>query len=204
MARHNIHKFKNMLWHELWGFVSSKRLQARILSTLLCATIVALKPFSRFGGTSAFLAITIKELVFAPQENLPQQIEATFFNLAGGLTGVSLSSFGKFLTSLAYNRTGDTTLTRCIPGLTLASICFLGEFGVLLQIYFLYIIDPITRSICDLAGWLKSWLPRLTLASRIACFVSIWLLTFDVGAPQVGPDFVGVVTSTFTNLEHSR
>lgn len=143
----------------LWSLVASRRFLARMLSTVLCATAVVLRPFSRFGGSSAFLAITIKELVFSPQENLPQQIEATFFNLVGGLVGVSLSSLGKFLASLAYDRTGGSVLTRCIPGLTLSSICFL-------------------------AGWFKSWLPRLTLASRIACFVSIWLLTFDVGGPQ--------------------
>ncbi|KAJ3567123.1 hypothetical protein NP233_g6565 [Leucocoprinus birnbaumii] len=151
----NLHLFMSALWR----LVASRRFLARVLSTVLCATLVVLKPFSRYGGNSAFLALTIKELVFSPQENLPQQIEATFFNLVGGLAGISLSSLGKFLASLSYHRTGSSILTRCIPGLTLSSICFL-------------------------AGWFKSWLPRLTLASRIACFVSIWLLTADVGGPQ--------------------
>ncbi len=50
------------------------------------------------------------------------------------------------------------------------------------------LIDPIY-----IAGWLKSQLPRLTLASRIACFISIWLLTFDVGSHQASPPSFSVV-----------
>ncbi|KXN87739.1 hypothetical protein AN958_08215 [Leucoagaricus sp. SymC.cos] len=154
-----LHRDIHVYLAALWGFVSTRRFLARVLSTILCSILVVLKPFSRFGGKTAFLAIAIKELVFSPQENLPQQIEATFLHLVGGLAGVALSSLGKFLASLAHHRIGDSGLTRAIPSLTLTSICFL-------------------------AGWLKSWLPRLTLASRIACFVSIWLLTFDVGGSQ--------------------
>lgn len=110
----------------LCSLISSRRFQARILSTILCAILVVIRPFSRFGGHSAFLAITIKELVFSAQENLPEQIEATFLHLVGGLTGIGLSSLGKFLASLAYNQTGDSPLTRSIPGITLTLICFLG------------------------------------------------------------------------------
>ncbi|KAF9451224.1 hypothetical protein P691DRAFT_724576 [Macrolepiota fuliginosa MF-IS2] len=143
----------------MYSFISSRRFLARALSTVLCSILVVFLPFSRFGGQSAFLAITIKELVFSAQENLPQQIEGTVLHLVGGLVGVALSSFGKFLASLTYNRIGDAPLTRCIPALTLAFICFS-------------------------AGWLKSRLPRLTFASRIACFVSIWLLTSDITSQQ--------------------
>jgi hypothetical protein len=130
----NVFVFMNALW----GLVASRRFLARMLSTVICAVLIVVKPFSRFGGSSAFLAITVKELVFSAQENLPQQIEATFFNLVGGLTGVSLSCLGKFLAALAYSQTGNTVLTRCIPGLTLSCICFLGI--VPLFFFFIHLI----------------------------------------------------------------
>lgn len=110
----------------LWTFISSRRFQARVLSTVLCALLIVVRPFSHFGGQAAFLALTIKELVFPAQANLSQQIEATILHLLGGLTGVALSSLGKFLASLAFLRFGDTPLTRCIPALSLTCICFLG------------------------------------------------------------------------------
>lgn len=124
----------------LWSFISSRRFLARTLSTILCSVFVVVRPFSHFGGQSAYLAITVKELVFSAQENLPQQIEATFLHLVGGLTGIALSSFGKFLASLAYNKTGDTPLTRCIPALTLAIICFSGIYQLPFPIFLLTFI----------------------------------------------------------------
>ena len=38
------------------------------------------------------------------------------------------------------------------------------------------------------AGLLKSRLPRLQLSTRISCFVSIWLLTIDIGVPSVSAE----------------
>lgn len=161
--------------HPFLSLLASRRFKARILSTVMCSILVVIRPFSRHGGPSAFLAITIKELVFSAQESLPQQIEATSLHLLGGFTGIAVSSFGKTLTSIAYKH-DHGTWKYAIPAITLTLVCFLG----LLSTPF-----PVTYLIFSTAGWLKSRLPRLTLASRIACFVSIWILTFDVGSRQV-------------------
>ncbi|KAF9002047.1 hypothetical protein BDQ17DRAFT_1357989 [Cyathus striatus] len=143
-------------FNDAMPFISSKRLQARVLSTIICAILIVLRPFSKFGGSSAFLALTIKELVFSAQGNLPQQIEATVLHLSGGLLAIAVSAVANSLASL---RDPSSPTARFIPALFLALITFS-------------------------AGWIKSRLPRLTLASRIACFVSIWLLTYDVGERQ--------------------
>lgn len=109
-------------------FLSSRRFLARLLSTLICAILAVLHPFSKYGGESAFLILTLKELVFSVQENLAQQIEATIFHLSGGMLGLSLSMLGKYLASHAnpLNSTG-----RGILALSLVAICFLGEFTFL-------------------------------------------------------------------------
>jgi hypothetical protein len=111
--------------HPLLRPLASRRFKARLLSTLLCSILVAIRPFSRHGGPSAFLAITIKELVFSAQESLPQQIEATSLHLLGGFTGIAVSSIGKTLTSIAYNHNHDSW-KYATPAITLTLVCFLG------------------------------------------------------------------------------
>ncbi|GAW05453.1 hypothetical protein LENED_007312 [Lentinula edodes] len=136
-----------------WSFFSSRHFLARIVSTLLCSILIVIQPFSKYGGSLAFLALTIKELNFAPQDNLAHQLEGLVLNLFGGLTGIGISLLGNYIASL----TGDTALARTIPAVFLAFICFL-------------------------MGWLKSALPRLTMSSRLVCFISIWMFTQDPGA----------------------
>ncbi|KAJ3915272.1 hypothetical protein F5877DRAFT_81995 [Lentinula edodes] len=136
-----------------WSFFSSRHFLARVVSTLLCSILIVIQPFSKYGGSLAFLALTIKELNFAPQDNLAHQLEGLVLNLFGGLTGIGISLLGNYIASL----TGDTALARTIPAVFLAFICFL-------------------------MGWLKSALPRLTMSSRLVCFISIWMFTQDPGA----------------------
>ncbi|GLB35274.1 putative fusaric acid resistance protein-like [Lyophyllum shimeji] len=120
---------------------------------MLCSILVLIRPFSKFGGPSAFLALTLKELAFSVQENRAQQFESTVFSLSAGFIAIGFSTLAMWLASLVRSH-GKTTIARLIPALFLVAICFS-------------------------AGFLKSWLPRLTVSSRIACFIAIWLLTTD-------------------------
>ncbi|KAF8837834.1 hypothetical protein BDN67DRAFT_997945 [Paxillus ammoniavirescens] len=139
----------------------SRRALARILSTFLCVLLVIIRPFSRFGGSNAFLVLSLKELVFSVQEDLAQQIEITILNTTGAVLGIGISSFAKYLATLSPS---GSLASRLIPALFLAIIAFF-------------------------AGWAKSRLPRLHLSARISCFVSIWLLTENLGMPsRVLPD----------------
>lgn len=52
----------------------TRRAIARVISTLLCCLAVVVRPFSALGGSSAFLVLALKELVFSVQENLAQQL----------------------------------------------------------------------------------------------------------------------------------
>ncbi|KAI9446851.1 hypothetical protein H4582DRAFT_1908820 [Lactarius indigo] len=131
----------------------TRRVLARLLSTFLCCLVLVVKPWSQFGGPSAFLLLTLKELVFSAQDTLAQHLEATILNITGALFGIGLSTFAKYVASL---RPDYTASSRAIPAVFLVIIAFL-------------------------AGWAKSRLPRLQLSARISCFVSIWLLTTNVG-----------------------
>lgn len=107
---------------EIWAYISSRRVLARLFSTILCAVIVVIHPISKYGGAAAFLALTVKELVFSVQENLAQQLEATILHSVGGLAGIGLSVIGKYLSTLA----SDPVVARLIPALFLVGICFFG------------------------------------------------------------------------------
>ncbi|THH09172.1 hypothetical protein EW146_g8766 [Bondarzewia mesenterica] len=98
--------------------------------------------------------LTFKELVFAVQENLGQQVEATVLNLMGACVGIALSTLARYLASLCPD---DSASARTIPAIFLILICFM-------------------------AGWAKSRLPRLQRSARISCFASIWILTTNVGS----------------------
>lgn len=102
----------------------SRRAVARILSTFLCSVALAILPFSKLGGTSAFLILTLKELVFSVQEDLNLQIEATLLNVMGALFGICLSTFAQFLASVSID---NTVNERLIPAIFLVIICFFGE-----------------------------------------------------------------------------
>ncbi|KIJ69535.1 hypothetical protein HYDPIDRAFT_145711 [Hydnomerulius pinastri MD-312] len=142
--------------HELYDFCSvrvSRRALARVLSTFLCALFIVIRPFSRLGGSDAFLVLSLKELVFSVQEDLAQQIEITILNITGALLGTGFSTLAKYLATLPPL---GSVRSRLIPAFFLAIIAFF-------------------------AGWVKSRLPRLALSARISCFVSIWLLTENIG-----------------------
>ncbi|TBU28948.1 hypothetical protein BD311DRAFT_307591 [Dichomitus squalens] len=134
----------------------ARRPLARLLSTFLCSVVIAIRPFSRLGGQYAFLVLALKELVFSVQENLAQQLELTCLNILGALLGIGVSTLAKFLASLAGP---DTTGARTICAVFLILISFL-------------------------AGITKSRLVRLQLSTRISCFISIWILTNDIGVPD--------------------
>ncbi|KAF8892705.1 hypothetical protein BD779DRAFT_1436676 [Infundibulicybe gibba] len=159
----------------------SRRFIARVLSTILCVTLIVVGPFSKSARQYALFAMTVKELVFSVQETLAQQIEATFLHLTGGFLGIGLSLLGHYFASLCAV---DSSAARAISAVFLALICF----G---------------------AGWLKSRLPRLTLSARIACFVSIWLLTLKSSDHKNiiltdGPVFVSIIiTAASTSLVSS-
>ncbi|KAG1778598.1 hypothetical protein EV702DRAFT_1178930 [Suillus placidus] len=140
----------------LYKFVTegiSRRALARVVSTFLCILFVTIHPFSQYGGSSAFLVLSLKELVFSVQEDLAQQLEITIINITGALAGIGVSTFAKHLAAIPQE--GSAT-SRLIPAVFLVTISFF-------------------------AGWAKSRLPRLHLSARISCFVSIWLLTENIG-----------------------
>ncbi|KAG1849064.1 hypothetical protein C8R48DRAFT_729509 [Suillus tomentosus] len=140
----------------LYEFVKqriSRRALARVVSTFLCVLFVTIHPFSQLGGSSAFLVLSLKELVFSVQEDLAQQLEITIINITGALAGIGVSTFAKYLATIPQE--GSVT-SRFIPAVFLVIISFF-------------------------AGWAKSRLPRLHLSARISCFVSIWLLTDNIG-----------------------
>ncbi|KAI0303455.1 hypothetical protein B0F90DRAFT_1711174 [Multifurca ochricompacta] len=90
----------------------TRRVLARLLSTFLCCLALVVKPWSRFGGPSAFLILTLKELVFSAQESLAQHLEATILNITGALFGIGIS-----------------TLARVIPAVFLVFITFLAGWA---------------------------------------------------------------------------
>ena len=101
----------------------TRRVLARLLSTLLCCIVLVIKPWSRFGGPAAFLLLTLKELVFSAQETLAQHVEATVLNITGALFGIGLSTLAIYLASL---RPDLSASSRTIPALFLVGIAFFG------------------------------------------------------------------------------
>ncbi|KAI0317762.1 hypothetical protein OF83DRAFT_1186763 [Amylostereum chailletii] len=136
--------------------ICTRRVLARILSTLLCSVIIVIRPFSRLGGSSAFLVLTLKELVFAVQETLPQQVEATVLNTMGALIGIATSTLARFI-SMQFP--DNSAAARAIPIVFLIAIAFS-------------------------AGLAKSALPRLQMSAQICCFLSIFILTTHPGASE--------------------
>ncbi|KAI8998920.1 hypothetical protein BD414DRAFT_476445 [Trametes punicea] len=134
----------------------ARRPLARLLSTFLCSIIIVIRPFSRLGGQYAFLVLALKELVFGVQENLAQQLELTVLNIIGALLGIGVSTLGKYIASLAGYDTGAARATCAV-------------FLIMISFF---------------AGIVKSRLVRLQLSTRISCFISIWLLTNDIGLPS--------------------
>ncbi|GJE97050.1 Fusaric acid resistance protein-like [Phanerochaete sordida] len=132
---------------------ASKRALARLLSTFLCCVVVVILPFSRLGGSYAFLVLALKELVFSVQESLAQQLELTILNILGALLGIAISTLGKFIAA-QYPVDSATSRATC------------ATFLVLISFF---------------AGLVKSRLPRLNLSMRIGCFASIWILTDSIG-----------------------
>ncbi|OBZ75721.1 Uncharacterized protein C26F1.08c [Grifola frondosa] len=139
----------------------SRRPLARLLSTFLCCIIIVIRPFSRLGGQYAFLVLALKELVFSVQENLAQQLELTVLNIMGAFLGIGFSTLAKCIASLTAP---DSARSRATCAVFLVMICFF-------------------------AGLVKSRLVRLQLSTRMSCFISVWLLTNDIGiSSRVLPD----------------
>jgi uncharacterized membrane protein len=105
-------------------FYPTRRAIARVLSTFLCCTIIIIPRLSRLGGTSAFLVLTLKELVFSVQEDMAQQLEATVLNIMGAVIGVGFSTLAKYISSIS----SDNSLhPRLISAVFLVVISFFGE-----------------------------------------------------------------------------
>ncbi|VDC05323.1 unnamed protein product [Peniophora sp. CBMAI 1063] len=140
----------------LWAhgsYLARRRVLARILSTFICALLIVIRPFSHLGGSSAFLVLTLKELVFSVNETLPQQLEATFLNLAGAFIGIGISTLARYLSAL---RPDDSASARAIPAIFLVLLAFF-------------------------AGLAKSALPRLLASARISCFLAVFILSTNPG-----------------------
>lgn len=105
------------------SFFASKRVLARLLSTFLCCVLVVVHPFSVLGGSSAFLALTLKELVFSVQDSLAQQLELTVFSILGAFTGIGVSTLGKFI---AAQYPEDSARARATCAVFLVFIAFVG------------------------------------------------------------------------------
>lgn len=103
---------------------ASRRGVARVFSTFLCAIAIVVRPFSQLGGSTAFLVLTLKELVFSCQGTLAQQIELTSLNILGASFAISISTLANFL---AVNTSPEESLNaRVIPAVFLAFISFFG------------------------------------------------------------------------------
>lgn len=162
----------------------SRRLIARLLSTFICSCLIVYRPFSRLGGTNAFLALTVKELVFSVQETLAQQLEATVLHFwLGGLLGIAISVLGKYIATFP---SPDSSAARAIPAIFLAATSFIGTYLSSTSRVALF-ISHLCKTFS--AGLVKSRLPRLTLSTRIACFISIWMLTAEGKGTLVGRVF---------------
>jgi hypothetical protein len=103
---------------------ASKRSLARLLSTFLCCIVVVVRPFSRLGGTYAFLVLALKELVFSVQDSLAQQLELTILNILGALAGIGISTLAKFI---AAQYPEDSATSRGTCAVFLVLISFFGE-----------------------------------------------------------------------------
>lgn len=101
----------------------TRRVLARLLSTLLCCSFLVFKSWSRFGGPSAFLLLTLKELVFSAQETLAQHLEATILNITGAFFGIGIATLARYFASL---RPDHSASSRAIPAIFLFSITFFG------------------------------------------------------------------------------
>ncbi|KAI0310380.1 hypothetical protein OF83DRAFT_1166649 [Amylostereum chailletii] len=161
-------------WGRTWPRYSrffTRRILARWLSTFITATMVVIRPFSRLGGPSAYLALSIQTLTFSVQDTLPQQIELTMLNTLVSLVTVAVSTLARYLSSLCPD---NSTGSRAIPSVFLIIIAFF-------------------------AGWVKNAMPRLHLAARIACLIAIFLLATEPGvaadALEPSANFMWIVIS---------
>ncbi|KAJ1309456.1 hypothetical protein OPQ81_006232 [Rhizoctonia solani] len=144
-------------WRSL---VPSAHLVARMCVTFICSVVIVLRPVAPFGGPYLFLILTVKELVFPPSTSPSAQIEATMVNMAGALFGLGWSNLGLVCATYAARRYGvDSDAPRTIRALFLLVLGFL-------------------------TGLSRSWLPRLTFASRAAGLVSAFLLTTDLDSTK--------------------
>jgi hypothetical protein len=104
--------------------LSSRRSLARLLSTLLCCIVVVVRPFSRLGGSYAFLVLALKELVFSVQDSLAQQLEQTILNILGALVGIGLSTLAKYIAAQCPQNSAGSRITCAV---FLVLIAFFGK-----------------------------------------------------------------------------
>ena len=102
---------------------ASKRALARLLSTFLCCVVVVILPFSRLGGSYAFLVLALKELVFSVQDSLAQQLELTVLNILGAFAGIGVSTLAKYV---AARSPEDSVRSRATCAVFLVLISFFG------------------------------------------------------------------------------
>lgn len=154
-----------------------RRSLARLLSTFLCCLAIVVHPVARLGGSYAFLVLPFQALVFGVQGSLAQQLELTVLNIMGAFLAIGFSTLAKYIASLT---TYDSARSRATCAVFLVLISFFGKSSQ---------NGSDGSSLADFersaAGLIKSRLVRLTLSMRIALFLSIWLLTTNIGIPSV-------------------
>lgn len=125
----------------------NRRAIARILSTFLCCLVVAIRHFSALGGPYAFLLLTVKELIFAIQENLAQQLEGTVLNVMGALAAIGTSTLAKYLANLPE---AHTATARIIPAVFLVFITLVGEQTGPSKVHFALTFDQLDgpKAVC--------------------------------------------------------
>ncbi|ORX41135.1 Fusaric acid resistance protein family-domain-containing protein [Kockovaella imperatae] len=129
------------------------RLTGTTISAFLCFTFVVIRPWGSLGGQYSYLTFTALNLFFFPLGGIIYQVELTILGLLGCLFGLGISCATLAVSAWCGTHYGpDSNQSRAVIGTGLALLSL----------------------IC---GFLRSYSPRLTLASRISLFFPIFVLT---------------------------
>ncbi|EIW69858.1 hypothetical protein TREMEDRAFT_73636 [Tremella mesenterica DSM 1558] len=129
------------------------RLLPPALGGLLCFLWIAIEPLNKLGGQYAFLVYTSFLLFFFPHGRIGIQLEDTALGIIAAAFGLAWSCLTLAITAYCGRHHGPgSSQSRAILGVGLAVLAFLS-------------------------GLVRSLVPRLTAASRIALFFPIFLLT---------------------------
>ncbi|RSH85183.1 hypothetical protein EHS25_004990 [Saitozyma podzolica] len=124
-----------------------------LISAFLCFVFVVIRPLGQLGGDYSFLCYTSLLLFFFPSGRISAQIEATVLGVLGAALGLAWSMVALAIAAYCGRLYGaDSSQPRAILGTSLGLMSFVG-------------------------GFVRSYSPRLTAASRIFLFYPIFLLT---------------------------